>query len=108
MSHIVLAGRKHRKSQSKHTRTSVGHRQQKCLVVSLDKVLVLELGAIDGFTARSGSLDYVILMLKEGTEIPISSSKVTTLNHESLDHAVESRSCNSLAYDNHNTGTYLK
>lgn len=46
--------------QPRHTRASVGHRQQKRLVMSLDKVLVLELGAVDGFTARSTLLGHVV------------------------------------------------
>lgn len=50
--------------QPRHTRASVSHRQQKRLVVSLDKILILELGAVDGFTARSALLGHVVPTLE--------------------------------------------
>lgn len=54
------------------TRSSVCHAQKKWLVVDLFKVLVLELLAIDALAARS-----------------ISHSKVSALDHEAFDDAVE-------------------
>lgn len=69
-----------------------------------DEVLILELGAIDGFTTGSAPLDCIIPTLEGSVEIPVSSSKVTTLNHKPLDHTVESRSCDYLAFNNPNLG----
>lgn len=57
-----------------HTWTSIGHAQQERLLMLELKVLVFELLSIDTLTASS-----------------IASSKVTTLDHERLDDAVERR-----------------
>jgi hypothetical protein len=56
------------------TRTSVGHAQQEWTVVLKDKVLILELFAIDRLSTSA-----------------ISSSEITSLAHKALDDTMEAR-----------------